>query len=264
MIPGLFFELSILAGNPLYVRQLLDKAHTAFAFDRYTSLAIALFAAFIIGNGFMLFVSLVQWLLGFVYRIWAFLWTQFCKWPLAPFLNWIRQKPFWGKRQWVHEFANRVSDRAGPFGSDVPLGARKCWARFARRILENYGIQPGELGQEEWNALYGTLGTMTAMEQRGSVFMIASEAIGWCGLAAARFAPALRIRSYLAFAILLISSGMLHDWYVARRRFDPLAFGLLEIRVIVRELERTLRLQRRRPAPHSDDSPSPAPTPAPS
>jgi len=58
MIPGLFFELSILVGNPAYTRQLLEKARAGFALDRYMVLAIALFSAFVIGNGFMLFVGL--------------------------------------------------------------------------------------------------------------------------------------------------------------------------------------------------------------
>jgi hypothetical protein len=254
MIPGLFFELSILIGNPSYVRQLLDKTRAYFAFDRYTILAVALFLAFVIGNGFMLFVGLIQWLFRFVYKLRAFLWRQFCKWPLLPFSNWIRRQPFWGKRQWVHEFGNNITDRAGPFGSSVPEGVRKCWARFARQILKTYGIDHEDLDQEEWNALYGTLGTLTLREQRGSVFMIASEAIGWCGLAAAFLAPTLRTRYYLEFAILLVIAGIIHDWCVAKRLNDPTMWGLLEIRVIARELERTSRVLRRAPTRHPDAS----------
>jgi hypothetical protein len=254
LIPGLFFEVSILLGNPTYARQLLDKARAGFAFDRYTVLAIALFLAFIIGNGFMLFVGLIQYLLGFAYKIRAFLWTQFCKWPLAPFLTWIRQKPFWNKRRWVHELSNKVIERAGPFGSDVPEELRRCWARFARPILETYRIDPNQLDQEEWNALYGTLGTLTPREQRGSVFMIASEAIGWCGLTAGFLAPALRSRYYLGFAVLLVFSGVLHDWYVAQRLCDPKVWGLLELRVIIREFERTSRLFRRSATRHPETS----------
>jgi hypothetical protein len=244
MIPGLFFELSILLGNPAYVRQLLDKSRAGFALDRYTILAVALFLAFVIGNGFMLFVGLVQRLLGFVYRVRAFLWRQLRKWPLAPFSTWIRQKPFWSRRQWIHVFANDIIERAGPFGSGVPEGVRKCWARFARRILESYKIEHNDL-------LYGTLGTLTPREQRGSVFMIASEAIGWCGLAAAFLAPALRSRYYLGFAVLLVFAGIIHDWYLAERLSDPKTWGLLELRVIIRELERTSRLATPR---HSDTS----------
>ncbi len=245
LIPGVFFEVSILLGNPSYVLQLVQKSRAGVALDRYMLLAIALFLAFVIGNGFMLLVGLIQRLLGLVHKVRVFIWRQFCKWPLAPFTNWIRRKPFWSKRYWVHEFGNYVIEKAAPDRPGVPTALRKCWARFAKPILETvYKIKAEELDQEEWDALYGNLGTLTPTEIRGSVFMIASEATGWCGLAAGLFAPALRNRYYLGFAVLLVFAGILHDWNVARRLGDWTTWGALELRAITRESKKTLRLQR--------------------
>jgi hypothetical protein len=251
IIPGLFFEVSILLGNPEYVCQLVQKSRAAVALDRYMLLAAALFLAFVIGNGFMLLVSLIQRLLILVHRVRAFLWRQFCKWPLVPFTNWIRQKPFWKKRLWVHEFGNYVVEQAAPGRPPIPEALRKCWARFARPILETvYRIKPEELDQDEWDVLYGTLGTRAPTDYRGSVFMIASEATGWCGFAAAFFAPSLRSRYYLGFAVVLVFAGILHDWYVARWQGDWTAWGVLEIRAIMRESRKTSRLlQHNKPQP---------------
>jgi hypothetical protein len=256
MIPGLFFEVSILFGNPGYVLQLVQKSRAGVALDRYMLVSIALFLAFVIGNGFMLFVGLIQRLLGLVHRVRVFSWRQFCKWPLAPFMNWIRKKPFWSKRPWVHEFSNHVIEKASPGGTDVPTALRKCWAMSARPVLETvYKIKPAELDQEEWDALYGNLGTLKPAEVRGSVFMIASEATGWCGLAASLFAPALRNRYYLGFAVILVFAGILHDWNLARRLGDWTAWGVLELRAIMRESKKTSQLvQHDKRPPRSTDS----------
>jgi len=65
-IPGLFFEISILLGNPAVVRHLVEQSRIGYPLGYYTSLAIALVLGFIIGNGFMFLVRLIQRVFGYI------------------------------------------------------------------------------------------------------------------------------------------------------------------------------------------------------
>ena len=118
-------------------------------------------------------------------------------------------------------------------------GARKLWALFARGLLtEKYGVDLRELHQEEWNALYWTLGTLAITDVRGSMTMLVFEATAWCGLAATRFAPHLWNRYYLALSILLTLAGLLPDWHVVGGLNNPRFLGYLKIRSLVREFHK--------------------------
>ena len=241
-IPGLFFQISLAFANPSYVSQLVARLHEALPLRPYMLLAIGLFLTFLIGNSFMLFVSiLIQRLLAMVYKLWAFVWIQFCKWPILPVSSWLLKSPRWNKRRWVPDLARYAQAKALGF-PDESRGARKCWAIFARQVLLNqYGIKVDALEQEEWNALYSAF---APIKIQASILIIAAAATGWAGLMAACFAPALRNRYYLGFAIFMILFGLLHDWYVIESFQDPLSFGILKLRFLLRE-------NRRRPSPPS-------------
>src|SRR6202030_1922014 len=107
---------------------------------------------------------------------------------------------------------------------------------FARHLLQNrYGIKPEKFDdQGDWNVLYDALGTLSLTDVRGNIMMIVSEATGWCGIAATRFAPTLRNRYYVYFSMFLIATGLLHDWYVARGLNNPRILGFLKIRALMR------------------------------
>lgn len=93
LIPGLFFESSILLANPELINKLVAKSQEGFALGHYMTLGIGLFLAFVIGNGAMIFVTLIQRLLGYLYRLATFTWKNFCSWLLSPLLYWLLQKP---------------------------------------------------------------------------------------------------------------------------------------------------------------------------
>ena len=53
LVPGLFFEISIVVANPKLLRDLATHLQQGFAVGYYVSLFLFLFAAFVIGNGFL-------------------------------------------------------------------------------------------------------------------------------------------------------------------------------------------------------------------
>jgi len=118
--------------------------------------------------------------------------------------------------------------------------SEKCWARFATALLrKRYGVSPQHLSQEEWNALYWAIAPLTPEELRGSPFMTASGATGWCGLTAIRFAPTLNNKYYLGLALFMILIGLLHDWDFVIGRHNPQFLGIMKIRTLLREFNRS-------------------------
>lgn len=176
--------------------ELVVRAQDGFGLNHYELVGLGLIVAFIIGNAFMLLVSFNQLLLGKLYR-----------WRLKP------------------------EERA------IPEDDGKCWAVIARQLLsEKYGINPQELSQEDWNVLYWSLGMPRREDVGAIVLVMASEAMGWCGFAAILFAPKLGNPYYIIFSLCLVAAGALHDWNVVRLMENPHSYGLLRVRVLLREL----------------------------
>jgi hypothetical protein len=258
LVPGVFFETSVLLTNPALVYTLLARAQPFIGPSRYATLALALFLAFVIGNAFMYFVAFVQ-VLGYLYRFRAFVWEEFCSLVLAPLITRLQGKPWWSTRRRLSSFAGYVQNvRMWSIGVPQDEGTRKCWARFATQLLKTrYGIEARHLDQEEWNVLYATLGLLTTEDTHGNILMLASEATGWCGLAAMRLAPALWNRYYVSFSIFLIVIGLLHDWHVERNLNNPRFLGVLRVRALLKQYRnsterRDLRSLPRSSAPNAD------------
>jgi hypothetical protein len=234
-MPGLFFEASILLANPALICELVARGEDGLRIGHYAMLGIALFLAFVIGNASILFVTLIQKLFGYLYRFRGYIWEELCAWPLWPLVSWLNTKPRWARRKRfpdIYMYVQTVARGHIP----LDLDARKCWALIARRLLKKkYGIKPKDIGQEEWDALYQTLGTLRIEDVRGSMAMIVFEATGWCGLAATRFAPELSKRYYVGISVLLVVAGLLHDWYVAEGLNNPRFLGFLKVRALLRE-----------------------------
>lgn len=217
-LPGLFFEMSVVISNPALACQLFAKAQDGFRLSNYGLLSVALILAFIIGNAFMLWVTLIQ-------RFFTFLYPKLC-----------------------------------PKQVNAPEAALRLWGLIARKVLEKqYGIDPETLNQDDWNALYWTLGIPTQRDRRGLVFLIASEAVGWSGLAAMLFALGLRNRYFFVFSVVLILAGLFHDWWVAEGLRSGQYIGSLKISVLLRQLRNGRELERKaepdagaNPAPGDD------------
>ncbi|MGC0779024.1 MAG: hypothetical protein WCD68_17625, partial [Candidatus Acidiferrum sp.] len=216
LIPGLFFEVSILLGNPELVGNHLAKTQHAIPLSPYLELAIALFLAFILGNAFMLFVGLIQLLMCYMHRLRLVLKEELTRWALLPLLNRLFRFRFFASRQRFNLLRNRVAKRVADPERPERV-ATQAWHRLAGKILQQrYGLDLRDL-TEEWEFLFWSIGTPTDVEWRGHLLMIASEATGWCGLVATLLAPALGNRYYLALCLLFILLGVHNDYWVALR-----------------------------------------------
>lgn len=204
-------------------------------------ITIALILAFIIGNGFMLIPGLIQYFLFRpLYRVWWFLWRRFCAGPLRSFAVWLIRNPRLRNLLPADSLHNYVVDIGVNPHPEEQKDAWQCWITLARRLLTTrYEIKSEDLDDGEWNILYSVLGIWTPEDLRGNLMFIYLEATGWAGLAATRLAPALRTKYYFSFSALLIVAGLLHDFYYAKRRYDPRYFGYMNIVAVLRELRRS-------------------------
>jgi hypothetical protein len=241
ILPGLFFEASILLANPALVYTLVARAQPFIGTSHYATLGLALFLAFIISNAFIFLVLVSQTLLGYLYRLRAVMWGEFCTWAVYPLISRLQEKPWWSRRQTLRHFALYVGNvRIRHSGVDLDRDTRHCWALLARRLLKDrYNLEAADLDQDDWNVLYDTLGPLSLADVRGDYTVIAYEAIGWSGLAATLLAPALRNRYYVSLSIVLIVWGLLHDWHVVGNVTNPRFLGFLKIRTLLREYQNT-------------------------
>lgn len=250
-LPGLFFEISILLGNPAFISQLAARGGENLRLTGYALLGIALLLAFVIGNAFMILASFIRYLLTYVYSASRFVGKQLCRWPLKPLLEWLMRKRHFA-RPGVIKLHQAVVETAYDFVPNELHETWRCWHRIARRLLQvGYGIAPENVTTGEWSILYWTLGRLTLEDQRGSLVMIASHAIGWSGLAATRIAPRLQHRYYVAFCFFLIFNGLAHDWFMAKRRMNPIAVAYTQIQALLREIRDTQK--KSGPSPKTPD-----------
>jgi hypothetical protein len=198
-LPGLFFVCSVVLARPDLVLGLAGKSEQTLALGHYATAAMGLFLAFVIGSGFILVDSLIQYFLTYAYQVKIFLYLQLCKWPLKQITQWLLTKPRWQSAR-LGNFHGRVVTRAA-MGFQEWRRNQGCWFILARRLLAvRYGIESKDFKEDEWQALYENLGSMSAEDFRGSIMIIALHASGWAGLVAARIAPVLQNKYYLGFA----------------------------------------------------------------
>jgi hypothetical protein len=242
VIPGLFFEISILAANPELVAYHLRQFQSFFSVSSLLLIVVALFIAFIIGNAFMLLVVLIQYLLGFFHRFKLIFMEEFRRWPLIPFLGWLARFKFFAGRARFYSFRERLRRRASEPDKAARLAAQ-TWHRLARKLLsDRYGVDLNDV-EQEWEFLFWSLGTPSDVEWRGPLLSIASEATGWCGFAATVFAPSLLNGYYLVLCGFFIFMGLLNDYFVAGRRTDPVAVAMGRTRALLREYEKDRKAQ---------------------
>jgi hypothetical protein len=243
-LPGFFFETSICLANPQFVQQLIARSNQAANLGRYPKILIAVFLAFVLGNAFMLWVGIVHRILALIFRITRFLWRRFCAWPLLPVLNRLVKRlsathGWWNRRvPWIQNKIVRAVHAAIYEFDLTSRGVRQLWAIITIRLFKNhYGIDL-DLDQDEWNALYLASSSVPMTKFSDHLLMVVSQALGWSGLAAIRFAPSLVNRNYIAFNLFLIAVGMLYQWRVIRSLNDEFLIGLLRVRTLLGELRK--------------------------
>jgi hypothetical protein len=200
-----------------------------------------------------MWTNVVHRVVGLLYRVAMFLWRRFYDWPLFPTLNWLVTKQqqkvaktelqsWWHRPHWIVDYLMRLDRKAQGIVlnlDDSSEGARKLWALIARHMFDKrFGIDLRKLEQEELNALYEASQGGQFISLANHLLMIATQAVGWGGLAAIRFAPSLRDRNYVIFSVFMIAIGLLYEWWLVRGMNDRYVVALLKLRGILRALEK--------------------------
>lgn len=223
----------------------------------YLQLAIALFLAFIIGQASMLVVFFTQHALTYLHSLRLILMPELRTLVLLPLLNRLVKLPFFASRRRFHKFRNRVSDDAANPEQEA-LSTSQALHKLASKLFrDRYGVELRHAEDpREWESLLWSVGTLSEVEWRGPLLMMASEATGWCGLVATTLAPALRNRYYIALWVIFLLTGLHNDYSVAGRRTDPIAIAGWKTRAILREYEKDGRTM-----PESKEKAEPPETP---
>jgi hypothetical protein len=240
-VPGLFFVISVGLANPTFVGEILANL-LHYPFSPYANLVIALFVAFIIGNGFMMGVTLIQWLIGRLYEGAFTLRERIYKRFGNLVINRYVQKRM-AKKKGLPWWFRGVSEHLQYYSVGIEEEERNingCLGLLAESLLETkYALKREDSrSTRAWWIWYVTLARPTREEVRGQILMVATHATGWCGIVATLLASTLKNRYYLSFSILMIVNGLLHDFYLARSIYHPNMRGLANIRGMLREFRK--------------------------
>jgi hypothetical protein len=250
-MPGLFFEACVLVGNPALVLSLSRPP-----IDRPLAIAVTVFMAFIIGNVFMLWVSLIQSMLKRLIRVWFWIYPPLWK-HFLQFLLHARGNP--PRQSWFGSFRFLQLAYSRAWNDDRFQDVARAWQRIAARLLRHYEIAPPDgLHSEAWQPWQNVLGLLEPEDVRGWILLMATHATGWSGLSAIHFAPALRSPYFLGFCLFSIFMGLLGDWSVAYRLNSPESSWALGVRRAFEELQRVLDKQPE--AEEQDDGANRKPT----
>jgi hypothetical protein len=238
-LPGLFFESCVLLASPQKVHLVLANAQL----DRPAELFVAFLFAFIVGNGFMFWVRMLQVALLSVSGTFWICWPWLLERKLVLFAN---QRNIAANRnlQPGQQPSRSLYFRIVQWAYGVEINHRanrqfmqEAWGEVATALLGRYGLPKHR--RANWAAWTNTLGTRTLEELRGLPLISSMHATGWAGLAATYLAPNLMSRPFEYFCVFLIFSGLLHAASVASWAKHPVKSWLMGLRNTFEEL-RTL------------------------
>jgi hypothetical protein len=237
-LPGVLFVVAILLGNPTLIRCLIGRLKSAALphIPEYLIVSVILILMFAIGLAFMLVDALVAFVMTYLYRFSVFCWKQLCRSLIRRIVAQLRKHSFWSRRRWLI-LVDRYALSKGYELSEGWQKVQSLWRKCARKLVKaRYGLDPADLEDSDMEALYWTLGFPIPEETRADMFLVACHAMGWAGLCACSLAPALKNEYFVVFCIFLIVNGLLHDYYLVKRRVDPKISGTLAIRSILKGL----------------------------
>lgn len=244
-LPGFFFEVSICLAKPQLVQKLIARSNEAANLGRYPKILIAVFLAFAIGNAFILWAGTIYRILARLFVTGRILWRWFCVRALVPLLNRLIRRlatthGWWNRRlPWIQARILRSVNAAAYDFDFASEGMRKLWAILTSNLFKkHYGIDLAALRQKEWNALYQASSAARMTQFSDHLLMVASQALGWSGLAATWLVPRLVNRYYIGFNLFMIVIGMVYQWQVIRSLNDEYLLGLLKVRALLKELSK--------------------------
>jgi len=231
-IPGLFFEISVLAAD-----RDIFTATRSFALGPYSRTALFLFVAyfcglaavvinnlllrFIVGIYQLLHVSVERSLYNFETRVMH----------ERPSDNSPRKDIRFRIAAWLQKRRLTKEDRSQT--------ANRVWGAAATRLLlSRFGIDSldEQFTSDQWSAWRAVLGNPTDRETRGSSLVRALSASGWAGLIARHIAWSLHLVHYRSFCLLLIICATLYSLIVAHYWMNPIAAPIGLTRIILRDI----------------------------
>jgi hypothetical protein len=239
LLPGLFFEIVVLAGAPNIVTRIDFSPGNLAKLSPYLEIVVVLVFAFIIGNLALDTVSLIQISLGYLHRSKGDAKRAVFRKIFLRLSNRMMKRESWRNRPVaakIHRFCSQQCYEDFGFTDRVARG-HQCWRELSRKLLKDkYDVNIDEM-QWTWDFLYWNLGEITIGERRGDLLVMATHAIGWCGLVAAWVAPQLRNRYFISFCCLSLLIGLFHDYYVASRLNNGEALAHARIRALLRQYD---------------------------
>ena len=145
-LPGFYLEVTVCLANPEFAHGLTTRLNEAAGSNRYLKILVAVFLAYVLGNAFMLWTTLVYRILRQLFLARRLFWRRFCQWPLRPLLDHlIRANGWWGRRSSVRAIAPPVRAVADnlEFASE---GVRRLWGHLVLTLFKTrYGIDLKDL-----------------------------------------------------------------------------------------------------------------------
>jgi hypothetical protein len=234
LLPGLFFECSVLVGKPQLVREVVGRVGS----DRYLILFLALLFAFVVGNALLLWVRLIEVVLWKACRLFHARWPRL----LQGQMTWaarrrharlaVGAKPF--PRASVYErlvgWASFWTHRNEQQRSHV----LSAWWNAVGVALKRVGIDDRGYHMDAWAGVVGGINVNTL---RSSLLVMGLHALGWGGLIARRIAPELGTL-YRDLSVFLIFMGILSGGSIAWRTTHPVLAWQISLRNVLDELRK--------------------------
>lgn len=238
LVPGSFFGVLVSVGNPELVIGLVSRPRSALGLGYYSSAAMALLAVFVIGNAFLVWAGLIRLLLGPIYRLRQVAWKWLVKQSILPAVTRLMREPRRKGRRWLNRLHRYCTTRV-LFSTEL-MEVDRCWRVAQTALLQSrYGIEPSRTRDTDPGVWYSVLALPGPKDFSVNMMVAALEAAGWSGLAAFHFAPHLISRYFVTLLLLLIFGGLLHDWGLAKWRYNPVLWRIVKLRVALGQLRHT-------------------------
>src|ERR1700734_1964217 len=256
LFPGLFFFLSVGAGNPQLAKATIDRIYEVHHFPAYSFWFLLVGSGFVVGQAFVLLAWLVEMILTGAYCTPQTLFRMVfgARWLSRWFVR-VRGVP--PRRTWAVRVLGWCIYRATRPASDPQHArrARSCLGAAAEKLLERRnGIDNGR--GDQWGIWYQVLGrpVKPLVENRNAGRV--TVATGLAGFVALGLAPGLIERYYVGMCSVLVFSGLwTAGWFFFAWR-NPVGREMLQLRGILQELrECAPRAPEREAAPAERDEP---------
>jgi len=240
VIPGLFFEASIVFGAPKIAQGIISDMRQVFSFPPYDILICFIASGFVLGHVFIQLAWFAELLLSVVYWAWQFgVRITFGSYTFYMWLVKIQQSS--NKRGFFIQLFSWAANAARmPKRYESAQPAMKCLGHASKELLKmRYGIDVMDSlspNGEEWNVWYSVLGKPLPWIKEAIPTMRASLGCGLAGFFALPFAPSLRTWYFLGACSVFAVTGLYMTWNLLRWKTDPVKLNYMRLQSVLLDL----------------------------